>query len=411
MLPEPTEPPSFMPVDGSFNECTSDADCVAQPNGQCVDWRAISDVFQVCRYGCTSDEDCPPDNICRCGDVIGQCVSSSCRSDADCGDLLCLEHRGPDPCGNGDNVSFSCAKAGTECRTASDCGEARLCVAGTCDSLGVCGRPFLVDGAVRHAQVVFESAWPAISSPDVDVFDPSSKERLAEYWVNMGLLEHASIAAFARFTLDLLSLGAPAYLISDSQSALGDEVEHARLAFGLASAYAGKRLGPGPLPIEGSLSNRSRLEIVRTAFLEGCIGETCAAVEAAEAAAEATDPAVARILQRIAEDETRHAALSYRFVAWALGADSELAMALQGLLAAELSRAEVAHGGASALESSLAGHGLLSESRRRAIRASALRDVILPCVQALFEVAVENRSACAERAASDDALGSHTKVT
>jgi hypothetical protein len=67
-------------------------------------------------------------------------------------------------------------------------------------------------------------------------------------------------------------------------------------------------------------------------------------------------------------------------------------MVLQGLLAAELSRADVAHGRASVRESSLAGHGLLSESRRRAIRASALRDVVLPCVQALFEVAAHDRS-------------------
>jgi len=58
-------------------------------------------------------------------------------------------------------------------------------------------------------------------------------------------LEHASIAAFARFSLQLLSLGAPAGLIDDCTRALGDETAHARLCFQLASAYAGRAIGSG----------------------------------------------------------------------------------------------------------------------------------------------------------------------
>jgi hypothetical protein len=53
-------------------------------------------------------------------------------------------------------------------------------------------------------------------------------------------MEHASVAAFARFTLDLLALGAPADLVQSAQQALGDEIAHAELCFGLAGATSVK---------------------------------------------------------------------------------------------------------------------------------------------------------------------------
>ncbi len=51
---------------------------------------------------------------------------------------------------------------------------------------------------------------------------------------------------------------------------------------------------------------------------EGCIGETVAAVIAAEQLARATDPAVRAALAGIAADEARHAELAWRTVAWAM---------------------------------------------------------------------------------------------
>ena len=131
-------------------------------------------------------------------------------------------------------------------------------------------------------------------------------------------MEHASVAAFARFTLELLSLGAPAELVAASQRALADEIRHAKLCFGLATAYAGHALGPGPLSSEGALGAQSLDAIVETAIAEACIGETLAAVEAAEAAAHATDPSVRRVLLAIARDEKRHAELGWRFLSWVL---------------------------------------------------------------------------------------------
>lgn len=88
--------------------------------------------------------------------------------------------------------------------------------------------------------------WSGEEALDVSGIPASEREAIARGWARAGLLEHASIAAFARFTLQLLALGAPPALVLDARAAIGDETEHARLCFTIASAYAGRPLGPWP---------------------------------------------------------------------------------------------------------------------------------------------------------------------
>src|SRR6185503_716009 len=94
-------------------------------------------------------------------------------------------------------------------------------------------------------------------------------------------LEHASIASFARFVLVLLAVGAPADLVAGAQQALADEVEHARACFSLASRFAETPLGPAPLRIDGALEAPTLARAAADAVVEGCIGETLAAAQAA----------------------------------------------------------------------------------------------------------------------------------
>lgn len=75
------------------------------------------------------------------------------------------------------------------------------------------GRPFRVAGHARVADAVVKA------------------------WTTAARAEHASVASFARFTLQLLHLGAPADLVADAQQAGLDEVRHARLCFGVAVAW------------------------------------------------------------------------------------------------------------------------------------------------------------------------------
>jgi hypothetical protein len=140
-------------------------------------------------------------------------------------------------------------------------------------------------------------------------------------------MEHASIAAFARFNLQLLSLGAPAALVEACNNALIDETAHARLCFGLASRYGGTPVGPGPLDIGRCLEETSLMEVAKLVLREGCLGETVAAFEALEASELAVDPAVKQTLSRIARDEQRHAELAFQFLKWALDRSSPVVRA------------------------------------------------------------------------------------
>lgn len=62
---------------------------------------------------------------------------------------------------------------------------------------------------------------------------------------------------------------------------------------------------------------RSLTEVAADNAAEGCIRETYGALVAHVQARQAQDPAVRRVLRRIAADETRHAALSWELHGWA----------------------------------------------------------------------------------------------
>jgi hypothetical protein len=221
--------------------------------------------------------------------------------------------------------------------------------------------------------------------------DDYSLSVAARYWQAAAQMEHASIAAFARFTLQLLQLGAPRELCLASQEAMRDETEHARLCFALAARYAGAPVGPGMLPMAGALEEMSLAAIARVTFLEGCIGETNAALEAAEALTMATDGEVQQTLARIASDERRHAELAWRFLAWAIEQDSEgevldvVQSELRRILAEPAALSESTSNCTMADDSELLwGHGIMSTERRRELQQASLREVVLPCAERLI---------------------------
>jgi hypothetical protein len=204
---------------------------------------------------------------------------------------------------------------------------------------------------------------------------------LGHAWVAVAAMEHASIASFARFVLQLLAAGAPASLVEQSQRAMADEVQHACACYGLASSYLGHPVGPDRLRLAGATLDESFEQSVIAAVREGCIGETLAAIEAAELAAHCEEPTTRTILCQITEDESRHAALAWQFVSWALANGGAQ---LRSLVQQEFERA-IAGAQHSALESPeddeewLARRGILGAASRRALQARALKDVIAPC--------------------------------
>jgi hypothetical protein len=348
-----------------------------------------------------------------------------CTTDADCADgTLCAEARDltstESSCGS---IVTSVGAPYFACLTSDDaCGADAQCPGGMCaraEGVRECyehtpfpcgepGRPFLVGAEIRRAPLRAGGGWCDASIEPAEGLDARQRASVARHYREAALLEHASIAAFARFTLQLLELGAPAELCSAAQEAMGDETLHAQLCFTLASRYAGQPLAPGPLSMSGVLAPATLDDVARLCLLEGCVGETLAAIEAAEALAGATDPEVRRALERIAHDERRHAELAFRFVAWALdqrphsGLRHALAAVLEATIgvsrhaadadASSMRRAEPSAANERACdEEPLEAHGLLSERRRSALRRAVLEEVVVPCVRRLLAEAGARR--------------------
>lgn len=385
--PLPRSVPACTSTGNSPNDCKVDADCAQHPLGVCT--ASDHPAFCACDYGCLTDADCDADQICLCHDPIGRCASAFCASDADCKDGPCTAPvRDPS-----DANELACVSPDNECEIDADCG-AHFCILDDATHLRRCGtggggcfgsgRPFLVAGAPRTADLAERDDWGGRDAPAcmANLAAPD-REAIAAGWARAGLMEHASIAAFARFTLQLLSLGAPPDLVRDAQAAMADETEHTRLCFALASAFGGAAIGPGPLALAGALEGGSAREILVTAILEGCVGETVAALEAQEMAQRAVDPAVRRALETIAADEARHAELAWRFVKWVLWRDPSLSAVAASTFAAAAAASESAEE-AGAIGPDLSAHGLVSAILRREIARCALALVVSPCAAALL---------------------------
>ena len=181
-------------------------------------------------------------------------------------------------------------------------------------------RPFLVGSSLRSAPSVSRDDWTAsrVDTRPVAALDAATARELARVWLADGLEEHASVAAFARFTMLLLSVGAPPDLVLDAQRASIDEIAHARDCFALARRYGATAAGPGGLDVHDAIGPMTLADLAALTTEEGCIGETLGAALATAQLDGAVDPEVRRILTRIVRDEARHAELAWRFVAWAI---------------------------------------------------------------------------------------------
>lgn len=359
--------------------------------GGCPDGQLCSDAGEVacqCVDACFTDADCAPGSICLCGDPAGVCIASSCTDASDCG--TGQECTSWDPTLGCLYLEFACTTPIDQCGGDADCPpEAsfcavaldghRECVPGGC----AIGRPFLVDDVARVAPLARRSDWRDATFKPLPV-PPELSDEIAAAWEATAQMEHASIAAFARFTLELLALGAPPELIERTNRALADETKHARTAFAMASAYRGASVGPGRLAIERALDDAADVStFVRQLIREGCVGETVAAVEAAEAEDHAQDFVVREALGVIADDENEHAELAWRTLTWAQGAFPEAQLALEAELALLERELSVPLPNVVARDAALLAHGVVSPQLRAQLRRDTLRDAVLPCLRSI----------------------------
>jgi hypothetical protein len=240
---------------------------------------------------------------------------------------------------------------------------------------------------MRSARSVEREDWVAPPSTSDDrALDAGTRAALADAWLRDALEEHASVAAFARLTMHLLSLGAPPDLVAESQRASLDEIRHAKIAFASARRYGGAALGPGRLALDGAVEPVDLVELVRLTAAEGCVGETLGAALAEEQAHVATDPEAKRILRRIARDEARHAALAWKIVGWAVGEDGRdvkraLRAAVERTIEETLAAPSRVYDAVS--PALFHAHGRLFCDESREVVATASRAIVVPCLDRL----------------------------
>lgn len=254
------------------------------------------------------------------------------------GGSLCID---PDARTTGPLLQAVSQKQTAEKHGAACCYEVPdLCCAG-------CGRALRDGDRTIVTKSTRRSDWRA------EIRGLAPDEARARRYAEMAGAEHASIASFARTSLDLLALGAPADLLAETHRAALDEIEHARIAYALASELSGEPLGPSKvgLPPHAPATFASLAE---STFFDACVGESLGADDL-RALAASEEPRVSALLERIAEDEERHVEVAFRTLAWCVRAGGEEA---RRALERAIDRA----------------------SSKRAV----ITDVVLPCARALL---------------------------
>jgi hypothetical protein len=166
-------------------------------------------------------------------------------------------------------------------------------------------------------------------SPATLAVDAETRAALAAQWRENGRTEHASVAAFARLTLDLMALGAPPELVAGANRDALDEIRHAELCFGLARALDGRVEGPGGFPAAAKARTLSGIrtmalaELAVDSLIDGALHEGVSARIVAKLARRCDDATIASMMKEIAADEGRHARHGWDVVKWCVAEGGE----------------------------------------------------------------------------------------
>jgi len=161
---------------------------------------------------------------------------------------------------------------------------------------------------------------------------PECGSETGDWFARVAALEAASIDAFKTLRAELRAHGAPRRLRDSALRAERDEVRHARTMAAIARRFGGAPTKPRIV----QKGIRSLEAIAIENAVEGCVRETFGALVATVQAERARDRRVRSAMKKIANDETRHAALSWSLARWL---DSKLDAKARKRVAAARARA------------------------------------------------------------------------
>jgi len=146
-------------------------------------------------------------------------------------------------------------------------------------------------------------------------------------WIDKAFSEHASIATFAKFSVELMSLGAPLWFLERSNVAALQEIEHAQISFDVLNMYLMHNYADNGCIVYNSFPSHTMNidgdynRIALDTAIGGCFGETLSAMTYqhqlnVDLKGESDDSTVGQKLNGIANDEVEHAALAWTTVKW-----------------------------------------------------------------------------------------------
>ncbi len=146
------------------------------------------------------------------------------------------------------------------------------------------------------------------------IHEQTASNEIGLYFAHMAAMETAAVTAFRYLVHELEAHQAPEELVQIAREAIHEECQHAEMATLLAQAYDASP----PVLAVAPFRLRPLAEIVLENATEGCINETFAAACAMWQQEHTTLDAFRAVIGRIAEEESRHAALSWAIHAWAM---------------------------------------------------------------------------------------------
>eukprot|EP01084_Bolivina_argentea_P263879 446810_1 len=194
------------------------------------------------------------------------------------------------------------------------------------------GRPYYLNNSFLTAKTKLiqqcENEW-TLNTREMDInFEKINEREIREnyeFWLKQGVEEYVAIASFSRFALDLMSLGAPSFLLELTQKAILDEIRHSKIAFDIANIYlceiSNKCVNPSEFERHSIDIDGDCYRILSDTLNGGCFNECVSALKSAKQSIvykyDNLQP-INKLLYSIAIDEVRHCSLAWVSVLWIL---------------------------------------------------------------------------------------------
>jgi bacterioferritin (cytochrome b1) len=295
---------------GVLSACSSTKnDSTCEDNDECIE---SSYCINVYNEECPSMEDFEneylPQETCDNGIVFEQVEATSEATASEIGSLVPAGDTGS----TSESVSYSCCYETLAQQTEGSCMPPDVTE----------GRPLMCDGVAQVATIGIGRSWIEGPSPKYSQRTKEQRHVLATFWLRTAQLEHASVASFHQFGLDLMRFGASPDLLMRTSKAAMDEISHAKAAFAITEGFLGHPVSPEEFNMRLQPA-KSLAEFAVNVAMEGAVNETLAVVLATLQHEKCEDYAIKKLLMDIIREEAEHAELAWDTLRWLIDVGDE----------------------------------------------------------------------------------------